>query len=187
MLTAYNRISRKIMRCETPTTHEWVGAHLTFKDLNEVKLFKLMKVKNYDKANKVVLAIFADKLDEEIKPYIISDYADILPQIVSIVNSIDKCEKPIQSRQFIITFKPLHCFQSIQFLIRSSGITVISAMRSCNFIDNFWIDLYLSYSLGELLLQMLKVGDVGNKNLSNVCTNPKVCVIMNIGSLHIFK
>jgi len=109
-------------------------------------------------------------IDIQIGPYIISHYHAMFIQLNDILNEV---EKDPESRRFVIGFDKLHCFQSIQFLIRLGKVYTIVTMRSCNFIDNFMIDMFLALYCAR---------EVAKKSNAQL-----IDFTMNIGSLHIFK
>lgn len=163
------------MRHQTPTTFEAVGVSIKFENVDEV-LFKELGLKLYD-GYAIMGHLIRGDTDMVIGPYKINQYIDMYNQLNSL--SDDITEVDIWSRQFIISFPPIHCFQSIQFLFRGSEVTVIINMRSCNFKENFLMDMFIGYYCGLTLAQTAEE--------NNKCTIDKIHVIMNIGSLHIFK
>lgn len=80
-----------------------------------------------------------------------------------------------QTRRAVIAFPASHCFDSIQVLLRDNGIIITVNMRSCNAYKNLANDAFLVYLLVTFGLRSL-LRKQGN-----------VSMIMNIGSLHVFK
>ena len=109
--------------------------------------------------------------------YDVSKYINMIEQVRVIANSLDR--NSLESRQLIVQFETIHCFQHIQFLIRNDNLTVIASMRSCNFETHFCNDAMLTYMCGRLLADILE--------RRQICTINNIDVIMQIGSLHIFK
>lgn len=167
-----------IMMGETSDTYEAIGVSLALTDVKE-SLFHDERIVELSNFNHDKVQSFLDHAakgsDTTIGPYTSSFYFDMFNQLFELAGKIENGNVPLDSRQLVIQFPKLHCFQSIQILIRGQEITVISNMRSCNYEDNFVTDVYLTYTLGKML--------------RNLCgyTNHKIHVIMHIGSLHIFK
>ena len=78
-----------------------------------------------------------------------------------------------QTRRAVINFPSIHCFESIQCLLRGFECIITVNMRSCNAYKNLMNDAYLAYLVSRKILSW--VSAVG-------CS-----MIMNIGSLHLFK
>lgn len=118
----------------------------------------------------------AVKHKEKVGLYVIAKYVDMFNQLDDICNRIVN-EK--DSRQLVIGFPKEHCFQSIQFLLRDNKLHCLVNMRSCNFEDNFLMDLYIAFFLAKRVNAALC-------QESCMCA-ASVIITMSIGSLHIFK
>lgn len=169
------RIRQRIKLNETPTTYEWLGAQIKFEGLKEASF----AIAGLDMlATLKIMQGISHKRDLVIGPYKTAHYFSMFDQVeeleTKILRSLD-----LWSRQHVIQFDRMHCFQSMQFMMRDEEMNVVVNMRSCNFKDNFLMDVYISYWLGSYLALSFEA-QMG-------CTTPKVNVIMNIGSLHIFK
>ncbi len=167
-------IEKNILKNETPTTFEAVGAHFKLKDLDD-NFFKELGLNMVDAYNIVKYATHCE--ETSVGPYIISHYVDMFKQLENLSEVIT--EGDIWSRQYVIQFPAIHCFQTIQFLFRGNEVHVVVNMRSCNFRKNFLMDVFLSYYCGITLAQAIEE--------KYKCTMDRIHVIMNIGSLHIFK
>lgn len=78
------------------------------------------------------------------------------------------------TRRAVFAFPAIHCFDSIQVLIRDGEVITTVNMRSCNAYKNLICDLYLAYRLScEVTREYEK--------------NANTSLVVNIGSLHIFK
>lgn len=174
LLKTFKDIEKNIMKHETPTTFEAVGAHFKLKDLTN-EAFKELGLNMTDAYNIVKYATCGE--ETSVGPYIISHYIDMFKQLKNLSEVIT--EGDIWSRQYVIQFPAIHCFQSIQFLFRDNEVFVVVNMRSCNFRKNFLMDVFLSYYCGVTLAQAIEE--------KYECTMDRIHVIMNIGSLHIFK
>lgn len=97
--------------------------------------------------------------------YLIDDYVDLIQKAEEYKN-----QGTGSNRQTLIYFKPLHCFQSMQFMKTDDGAKVIVNMRSCNLTENFLIDLALSW---------IVTNNVFDQQFS------EIDVVMNIASLHV--
>ena len=84
----------------------------------------------------------------------------------------------ICSRQGVAYFKELHCFLSIQFLVRDGKLVAIANMRSCNCVENLRMDTMITILFAYRVKAILS---------SKYEINDKIDVFMNIGSLHIFE
>ena len=114
---------------------------------------------------------------EMIGPFVIDDYVDAFVQLGRLIESITV--ENIESRQHIITFPKLHCFTSIQFMLRDYTVDAICTMRSCNALKNFMNDACLTTLMANMVLHYVRD--------SYIMDARKVNVIMQIGSLHLFK
>ena len=173
----FQDIEKNILKHElkhaTPTTFEAVGAHFKLKDLDD-SFFKELGLNMVDAYNIVKYATYGE--ETSVGPYIISHYVDMFKQLENLSDVIT--EGNIWSRQHVIQFPAIHCFQSIQFLFRDNEANVVVNMRSCNYRKNFLMDVFLSYYCGITLAKAIEE--------KYKCTMDRIHVIMNIGSLHIF-
>jgi len=167
----FSQIKEEILKegHETELTHELVDVSFRLKDINVDSMVNLMASNELAYFDDIVASAKAG-IDIQIGPYIISHYHDMFIQLNDILNEV---EKDPESRRLVIGFGKLHCFQSIQFLARFNKVYAIVTMRSCNFIDNFMIDMFLA---------LYCVREVAKKVNAQL-----VDFTMNIGSLHIFK
>jgi len=154
---------------ETELTRELVDVSFRLKDIDVISMIRLVDSDEFDYFNNIVSLAKAG-IDIQIGPYIISHYHDMFIQLNDILNEV---EKDPESRRLVIGFDKLHCFQSIQFLFRFDKIYTIVTMRSCNLVDNFMADVFLSLYCSR---------EVARKVNAQL-----VDFTMNIGSLHIFK
>jgi hypothetical protein len=168
------RLDKKIRKLETKTTYEIPAISIEFGgvDRNEFESAGL----DCDFADTIFASIMADhKFDDnfQLNGYIISHYTHIKEQLHDLKALYESNGE--ESRQLVITFPPLHCFQYIQFMFRQNEIIVIGNMRSCDFQKKFLMDSYITYRCAVALLSILEL--------------PKLDVyqVMNIGSLHIYK
>ena len=177
----------KVMENDTDRTFELAAARIDFPDMSVAVLKKMgdNSMLDFDIADAtrvVTYAAFGAK-DKTIGVYDINYYLLAFEQLKEIADNltIDNME----SRQFIIKFDKIHCFQDIHILIRNDKVKVITNMRSCNLQRNFLTDAYISYIIGFTVMQRMKQIYMNSKSCKQVTKN--VDVIMNIGSLHIFK
>ena len=122
------------------------------------------------------------------------EYFDIFKQVKDFCKKIENGDQQevytelVTSRRLVHLFKPEHCFTSIQFLVRPriedpfiDEVIVIANMRSCNCADNLFTDWLICYTLGEMV------------RCAFMCAFPDFLIaegidlVMNVGSLHIFK
>ncbi|MCX7924110.1 MAG: hypothetical protein N3B21_19190 [Clostridia bacterium] len=167
-------IETGIMKFETSTTFEMMGAHYRFREM-DTETFKAIGL-NYDEIMQIIKYACYGEITS-VGPYLIKDYVDMFKQLDNISDNLTEVD--LETRQMVITFPTLHCFQNIQFLLRNNDMYVMVNMRSCNFKVNFLKDMYLSYYCGLNIANQLK--------LIRGCTINHIHVIMNIGSLHIYK
>ena len=168
-------LKRKILRNETPKTYELVASR-----------FKLTNIKKDDfdyfgldkKKREMIVDGISSGRNIKVGPYQLCEYFDMFMQLDGIAQSLYL--KNLWSRQHVITFRKLHCFQNIQFLFRDEKVIVVVNMRSCNYVDNLLMDIYLATFCGHHLMCFVN-------EFNTYCTFNQVDVIMNIGSLHIFK
>jgi hypothetical protein len=173
-----------IMRCKTQTTYEAIDIKIEYRNMLAKVLSDSAKAElrtgpcMYDvvQASKVVTHATLGNADKVLGVYKIEKYIDAFQQLEGLMAKLSKAD--IESRQLIVQFEPIHCFQTIQLLVRRKQIFVICNMRSCNFKVNYLTDVYIAYFMGVLLQWRLK---------ELKCTTPQINVIMNVGSLHIFK
>lgn len=171
-----SEIKSQIMKFETPTTYEAVGVHFKLKNA-DISMFKCLGL-DLAQAYSIVDNAKNGNSKAIIGPYKIEHYVDIFKQLENLSEMIT--EDNIWSRQFIIQLPAIHCFQSIQFIMRNDALHIVVNMRSCNFKVNLITDIFISYYCGETLAQLME-------EKFNGYTFDKIHVIMNIGSLHIFK
>lgn len=81
------------------------------------------------------------------------------------------------TRQFSVMFEQLHCFQSIQFLVRDNGVHIMVNMRSCDFDNKFKPDMALAYLLGRTLKATLV-------RKHYITSDGEISMTISIGSLH---
>lgn len=160
--------------CETADTVELVGVRVEYKNTTAMTILhaSLAGTSVEDFYNIVSMASNLKKAT--IGPYITEHYFDMFRQLAVIEDDIRFKRKNAESRQFVISFERLHCFQSIQFLIRGNTIFAIANMRSCNAKDNLAMDAAL-------------VAYCAQRIRSTGWQDAEIHVIMNIGSLHIFR
>jgi hypothetical protein len=174
---ALNAIEEAIMKGETSETYELISPQIQFMDLDDVA-FKVMGLDLAEAYSIVSNAIKGDS-EVEIGPYKIYAYIDMFEQLRKIKTRV--VNDP-ESRQYVITFEASHCFQTIQILVRDKEIFVVVNMRSCNFKTHLLMDAFISYMCGVYVSDELKY-----QNHSLDYFVDKIHVVMNIGSLHIFK
>lgn len=168
----------QIMGSDTLTTFEAINVGVRIEDVDDM-LFQyadLVKFPGFDHGDAQTFVWHAIKgANLTVGPYIASYYWDLFEQARRLAWTMKSNAKPIESRQLMITFMKSHCFQSIQVLFRNGTIHLIATMRSCNYEANFMNDLFICYNVGQVIR-----GVMG-------CTNSPINVMMNIGSLHIYK
>lgn len=128
---------------------------------------------------KLVLQLVKGALEGEkgeIDGFIYEEYTDMVKQLKSLcqeffLNSSDL--RFLENRQHLITFPSLHCFNSIQFLIRNYKVFTIVSMRSCDIVNKFEKDFILSAFCGSEIADSIK--------------SKSVDVIFQIGSFHAYK
>lgn len=182
--TRLSSLKLLIKKNETESTYEKINATLSFPEFN-VDIFKTLKRNdvaqfNLNNAAFIAMHAFLGNSKKQIGVYQLDKYVPAYNQLKEIWKQIGSNEKPIDSRQFIIEFEKLHCFQTIQFLFRNRKLIVIANMRSCNFEVNLLTDLFLLYHMGYLTF----LESCSNYNLDII---DAIDIKMNIGSLHIFK
>lgn len=167
-----------ILQHETETTFEAinVGISIGGVDGNLFRYADLIKFPGFkhDQARQFIWNAIKGA-DITIGPYIASYYWDLFNQAREIGTQLITGMQGQESRQLVISFPKLHCFQSIQILLRHNAINVITTMRSCNYDENFMTDIFISYMVGEVI-----------RSCSG-CTTNHINVMMSIGSLHIYK
>jgi hypothetical protein len=167
-------IELAIIKYDTPTTFELVGAHYKLREVDMETFIDLGL--DIEMAHKMIkMSIY--EIPGQVGPYHTQYYIDMFKQLENLCTNLT--EASIESRQFTITFPAKHCFQSIQVLFRGENVYCIAYMRSCNFKKNFLMDAYLTYYCGLCMKNHIQP--------YRGCTNANFHVIMNIGSLHIFK
>jgi len=174
-------IRSEIMKNETSDTYEATGIRISIGDVRGMLFEYANQVEFpgfvYDEIFPVIEAAFHDRPTVIKGPYNSDYYAPAFKQVFEIGDQIRNKEKPVQSRQFVVQFNKDHCFQNIQFIFRGDTLLVIVNMRSCNFEENFMCDIYIAWFLAETL-----------KAHSGMNYKPwQIDIVMNIGSLHIFK
>lgn len=172
------RLRAVIMQGETETTYEAINVRVSLGGV-DVMLFQYADLIeflgfNHGKAQDFVWHAIKGS-DVTVGPYIASYYWDAFEQARQIGSQLLSGEQSYESRQLIIGFPKIHCFQNIQILFRHNAINVIANMRSCNYEVNFMTDLYICYMVAEVLMCACR------------CTKRQINVMMNIGSLHIYK
>ena len=88
-------------------------------------------------------------------------------------------DKRIDSRQMIVHFEQLHCFETLQFLIRQDNLYIFCNMRSCDFKNNFAEDVLLICLLSNMIREVLREQTEIDLNT--------IYLGFNIASLHIYK
>lgn len=159
---------------KTKTTNEHTCFHAAFMNVSDEAL--AMAGLDLKKAYELYGLILNEATEASRGPYKVSKYIDMFRQVAQIAVVLKHNAIDTESRQLVIQFEKLHCFQSIQLLLRGNSIIVETHMRSCNFDKNFLMDLFLSYSCALRLSKLLK----------GIFTFTQIHVIMNIGSLHSF-
>jgi hypothetical protein len=161
---------------ETETTHEIFGFSRHFEnvmdsDFEDAEGFDVVS------AHDIVMSARMALSQITLGAYKVSHYISMFWQLDNLTRVMTGANK--ESRQFVITFPATHCFQGMQFLFRGEELIVITTMRSCNLEVNFVTDCYLSYAAARLL----------QKRAHELwpCSAQTIRVIMNIGSLHVFK
>ena len=170
----YDGIRDEIMRHETQTTYEAIAARIEFNDI-KIEQLSEMGLDVMQACTIVSQAYFG--LLGLIGTYNVINYVDIFKQLDALL--VGLTEETLDTRQLVITFPAKHCFQSIQLLFRESGGYAIVNMRSCNFKVNFLTDVFIGYYC--LLMTIAHLG------MKFRCTCKQCNVIMNIGSLHVYK
>jgi hypothetical protein len=168
-------LEEQIMQNKTEKTYQLVGASPRFYDITTQKL-QTMGVDTNQGINIVTQAMLKNAL-AIIGEYKISHYVGMFEQLRELEQTM--LRQSVESRQLVISFPKLHCFQNIQFLFRDKEVFIIINMRSCNFRKNFLTDLFLGYYCGTILAVAWEQKYGFTFDTFNV--------IMNIGSLHIFK
>lgn len=107
--------------------------------------------------------------------YIIDKYVDMVKQFLDVLPRFTKEDK--LTRQATIVFEQMHCFQSIQFLIRNNEMYAMVFMRSCDFDKKFETDMCLVCSLIEALDGYLMIKGITSGPMEHNIT-------ALIGSLH---
>ena len=79
----------------------------------------------------------------------------------------------VETRRAVIQFPEMHCFESIQIIVRGKHLIITTNMRSCNAYKNLMNDAYLAYRVAQKVVAGFGIEE---------CT-----MTMNIGSLHIFE
>lgn len=161
------------------TTHELIGIQIKLKHVTEAQL----KAAGLDMDVAALISTTAfNEIGMQIESYKTAVYFDLFKDIRYIVKHIrDQVSGFDKTRQCIVIFKAIQCFTSIQFIVREHKLTVITNMRSCNFAVNLLIDIYISYFCGKLIKSALEDVIEDRYQINDIC------VIMNIGSLHIIK
>lgn len=133
-----------------------------------------------DKCIRITRMIFDEQSDAE-GVYIREHYDSLREQVSRLGAQIR--EKGAFSRQFIITFDSMHCFQSIQLMYRDGKAIAHASMRSCNFDKNFIYDLFITYYVVGVFKRHIEdlLMHTGAKSMI------EKEVIMTIGSLHILE
>jgi len=174
-------LTKEVMNgCQTKQTYESIGVTTMF-DASKSTFEGSI---NFDEVDDFIShAATAYGTPEEMGPYKSQYYNGMLSQLRSICEHVT-CENK-ESRQFVIEFMPLHCFESIQLMLRQTPygknfITVIANMRSCNVEANFIIDSYFAAFCGHEFEKACLLNRV-------IDSCELVIVNMNFGSLHIFK
>lgn len=160
---------------KTKETYETTAIMLEFKNMCYSMLEQLGS-DIYLVHNMMEKAHTGDK-QSKIGPYEVLHYIDLATQLNELSSSIYLDN--IESRQFVIKFPSIHCFQTIQFIIREDKLLAIANMRSCNFKSHLLLDIALTFYCAKYIQTKLA--------LKEICTINSIDVIMNIGSLHIFK
>lgn len=166
-----------ILKNETKATYEAVGIRIS---MNADEMFFQYADHidfpgfSYSDAVQFVDDICKGK-DVVVGPYISSYYKQAFDRVQLIGKDLYAGGYDFESRRLVVDFPREHCFQNVQFLFRKNTLIVIANMRSCNYEENFMMDLFLCYSLGRILLNCCR------------CISFPIFIIMNIGSLHIFK
>lgn len=160
---------------ETSSTRELIGERVVVSNGGYDEI-----AKSYAADGNIVLKLLYCSIAKKVTkagPFLTHHYFDMFKQLSGICNyikgSMNDQPEVLESRQFIIKFEPKHCFQSMQFLLRGDTVYIISNMRSCNFKKNLLYDVLLSALCANMVKQIVQAKGI--------------CVIMNIGSLHIFK
>lgn len=166
----------------TPTTYELLGVcmafdNMSFKDLVDGGLDVAL-------AHKLHEAFIKEDVTAVCDHYVMADYSRMFVDLHKILTRIEWADfDDIYNRQMIIQFPADHCVQYMQFLVRSldrESITLfaINNMRSCNFEYNFLPDAYIAYMCAHA---------ISEKIMRAHYVHTKINVVMQIGSLHIFK
>lgn len=176
-VAALQNIEQAIMNNQTSTTYELICPQIQFMELSD-KAFEEMGL-DLGTAYSIVSNAISGNDKVIIGPYQIHAYVDMFKQLEQLKKSINR--ENCESRQFIIRFGRLHCFQTIQILIRDNEVFAVANMRSCCFDTHLLTDAFMTYMCGVYVAdEIFDKGVTGGESL-------KVNVIMNIGSLHIFK
>lgn len=143
---------------------------LNFKENYYIENYDQMlsiKLMDYEKAFEIVNKLNNKKFNRKIGNYDLSKYKGAMEQFEELAKRY-KNDSNKKSRQYVINFGQEHCFQSIQFLNRTTNVVIVN-MRSCDYVNNYLYDLFLSYILGNMLFK-----------------DKRMILSMNVGSLHIY-
>lgn len=160
---------------ETSDTYELIGYSFNIGQFEKAQ--ELVEDGELEKSQAMGLFKNYEQEGYENDLYIGSRYAPYFKEALTGIHMSN--DKRGETRQMVVQFDKLHCFQYIQFLVRGDSLYVLCSMRSCNFKKNLKEDVLLTAILAENVKSVLENQlDISLKD---------IIIRFNIGSLHIFK
>lgn len=135
-------------------TRELLGFHHSFKMPSTSLKWETNIGADTDLVRNLFCASLAGKDGYKFGPYDTTHYTLLSKEIDYAVSRL-KSDGPY-SRQAVISFPAIHCFESIQIIIRPKRdrhiVNIIVNMRSCNVVKNFANDMFLSYMVAQEII-----------------------------------